>query len=187
MSLCCTVFNWLKEFAFSLFEKYLNVEDRNVVNTMVLDSLITHQFRNLFWQQHVTLFVPTAISIITECRCGLVALKHAADILRASQSQLTLNKTSENEIAELLQLSIDSGFTYRGEMFSARDMGFLAKKYYDINYKVFGSGLKDYASLVNHLVQGYPVVVPYDSDRNNEPCLKKGHKAHWAVITGEYI
>ena len=26
----------------------------------------------------------------------------------------------------------------------------------------------------------------YDKDGNNEPCCKKGHKAHWAVLTGEF-
>ena len=26
----------------------------------------------------------------------------------------------------------------------------------------------------------------YDRDGNNEPCCKKGHKAHWAVLIGEF-
>lgn len=117
--------------------------------------------------------------------CGLIALKLAADILRTTGSQPILKESEENEIAELLQLSKDSGFSYHGEMFSARDMASLAKKYYNINFKVLSSGLEDCEGLVKHVFQGYPVVVPYDSDRNNEPCLKRGYKAHWAVITGE--
>ena len=28
------------------------------------------------------------------------------------------------------------------------------------------------------------VMTRYDRDGNNEPCLKNGHKAHWAVFTG---
>ena len=30
-------------------------------------------------------------------------------------------------------------------------------------------------------------LVPYDTDFNQEPCLRKGHKAHWALIVGKLI
>lgn len=33
-------------------------------------------------------------------------------------------------------------------------------------------------------MHGYPILVPYDADRNNQPCELKGSKAHWAVIKG---
>ena len=29
------------------------------------------------------------------------------------------------------------------------------------------------------------LLVPYDTDFNQEPCLKKGHRAHWALIIGK--
>lgn len=38
--------------------------------------------------------------------------------------------------------------------------------------------------IIGHLVRGKPVLVPYDSDGNFEPCLKSGHTAHWAVLHG---
>ena len=28
-------------------------------------------------------------------------------------------------------------------------------------------------------------LVPYDTDFNQEPCLRKGHRAHWALIIGK--
>lgn len=28
------------------------------------------------------------------------------------------------------------------------------------------------------------IIVPYDCDRNFEPCLQNGTKAHWALIVG---
>lgn len=34
------------------------------------------------------------------------------------------------------------------------------------------------------LDQGGVVLVAYDKDGNNEPCLKNGSKAHWAVVNG---
>ncbi|XP_028398548.1 UPF0692 protein C19orf54 homolog [Dendronephthya gigantea] len=110
--------------------------------------------------------------------CGLVALKLAANILRISQHEST------NEIEDLLKVAQVLGFTNHGEMFSAQDMGLLAKKYYKLNFEVDNNGLDDYGKLIEHLCKGYSVVFPYDEDRNHEPCLKRGHKAHWAVLTG---
>ena len=115
-------------------------------------------------------------------RCGLVVLKLCSDMVQKDIH--VKNKCPDKEIFDLLQLAKDSGFTYHGEMFSARDMSVLAKMYYQMNYKVVTSGLEDYTGLIHHILQGYPVLVPYDADRNNEPCLKNGHKAHWAVVTG---
>lgn len=40
------------------------------------------------------------------------------------------------------------------------------------------------AEVVGHLICGKPVLIPYDSDGNFEPCLKSGHTAHWAVLHG---
>lgn len=45
---------------------------------------------------------------------------------------------------------------------------------------------KSYKIIVEHLEKGYPILVPYDSDRNHEPCKAKGYYAHWAVLTGTY-
>ena len=108
----------------------------------------------------------------------MVALKLAAHILKLSQHEST------NEIKELLRVAQELGITHYGEMFSARDMGLLAKKYYKLNFEVNNNGLEDCRKLIKHLCAGYPVLVPYDEDRNHEPCLKRGHKAHWAVLSG---
>ena len=37
---------------------------------------------------------------------------------------------------------------------------------------------------LNCLARGDVLLVPYDPDKNYVPVLKKGHKAHWALITG---
>lgn len=50
------------------------------------------------------------------------------------------------------------------------------------------SGLRqNYIEIVNHLHQGWPVLVPYDADGNHEPSTKQGHKAHWALVIGYCI
>lgn len=116
--------------------------------------------------------------LVTCFSCGLVALKLAAQILKIS------SKSGEGEIEALLKVAQENGFTYHGEMFSAQDMGSLARKYYKLSCNVVENGLNDIEKLKEHLCMGHPVLVPYDADKNHEPCLKRGHKAHWAVITG---
>jgi hypothetical protein len=37
---------------------------------------------------------------------------------------------------------------------------------------------------LDHIMSGYPVLMPYDHDFNHEPCLRGGKSAHWTVITG---
>lgn len=41
--------------------------------------------------------------------------------------------------------------------------------------------------VLQHLITGHPLLIPYDEDFNHEPCQKKGHKAHWAVSAGVLI
>ncbi|XP_061395885.1 actin maturation protease [Musca vetustissima] len=43
------------------------------------------------------------------------------------------------------------------------------------------------AKVRDALLQGACLFVPYDPDFNHSPCLKSGHKAHWALIIGHLI
>ena len=38
--------------------------------------------------------------------------------------------------------------------------------------------------IISHLNKGSAILVPYDCDKNFEPCNRGGHAAHWAVIVG---
>ncbi|KJH44209.1 hypothetical protein DICVIV_09781 [Dictyocaulus viviparus] len=38
--------------------------------------------------------------------------------------------------------------------------------------------------LVRYMDSGYAVLIPYDCDKNHEPAMRKGHGAHWSLITG---
>ncbi|XP_017488596.1 PREDICTED: UPF0692 protein CG33108 [Rhagoletis zephyria] len=48
-------------------------------------------------------------------------------------------------------------------------------------------GRLDCAKVRAALEAGACVFVPYDPDYNHSPCLKHGHKAHWALIVGYLI
>lgn len=38
--------------------------------------------------------------------------------------------------------------------------------------------------ILNHLHNGWPILIPYDADFNHQPCNKLGYRAHWAVLLG---
>ncbi|GCB69321.1 hypothetical protein scyTo_0012402 [Scyliorhinus torazame] len=45
-------------------------------------------------------------------------------------------------------------------------------------------GIVDCAKARGYTVQGEMFSGRYDEDFNHEPCLRKGHRAHWAVVSG---
>nr|XP_022333801.1 UPF0692 protein C19orf54 homolog [Crassostrea virginica] len=107
--------------------------------------------------------------------CGVVAL--------AMASQMLSNK--EITAPHVLQSSQNLGLSLQGELFSAYDMAKLAEEMLGCTSAVLDmrdSNSKDI--LLKHLASNHPVLVPYDGDANNSPCLKNGHKAHWALLTG---
>ncbi|KAK3917291.1 UPF0692 protein C19orf54 [Frankliniella fusca] len=110
-------------------------------------------------------------------QCGLVALAMAAAITRSSIS-----------VQVLLSEAQSRGFSYQGEMFSVDDMASLAQATLPgVSVKII-DGLQDNRDTVVHsLAQGAILLVPYDADRNHEPCCRKGHKAHWAAVCGALV
>ena len=65
-------------------------------------------------------------------------------------------------------------------------MATLASNLYACKAEVYDGNLfENRVEIVQHILLGHPILVPYDNDRNFEPCLRNGHKAHWAILTGE--
>ncbi|XP_062517984.1 actin maturation protease-like isoform X2 [Corticium candelabrum] len=89
-----------------------------------------------------------------------------------------------SHLSALLQAAQESKMTLRGEMFSADNMARLSTEFYHMPADVTTSVLSYPEELVKCLLQESPILVPYDKDKNNEPCVSHGHSAHWAVITG---
>ncbi|XP_060068951.1 uncharacterized protein LOC132549068 [Ylistrum balloti] len=107
--------------------------------------------------------------------CGLVALAMAKDLM----------ERTDVSFEDILGTSRARGYTNKGEMFSAFDMGALAREVYGCECEVLDmetTGSKEL--FLRHLVGGNICLVPYDADANHEPCMKKGHKAHWTILTG---
>ncbi|KAL1446164.1 hypothetical protein MTO96_044662 [Rhipicephalus appendiculatus] len=86
-------------------------------------------------------------------------------------------------VEALFETARSSQFTKKGEMFSVENMKTLAEACLQgCRTKIVHS--KHRLDIVRHLLEGKPVLIPYDSDGNFEPCLKNGHTAHWAVLHG---
>ncbi|XP_053523509.1 UPF0692 protein C19orf54 homolog isoform X2 [Artibeus jamaicensis] len=110
-------------------------------------------------------------------RCGLVALWMAGTLL-VPPSGIPLER--------LVQMAMERGYTAQGEMFSVADMGRLAEEALGCEVELLRGGLggANRERVLQHLVAGHPLLIPYDEDFNHEPCQRKGHKAHWAVSVG---
>ncbi|XP_032104609.1 UPF0692 protein C19orf54 homolog isoform X1 [Sapajus apella] len=124
------------------------------------------------------LFCADLPSLIQEGpQCGLVALWMAGTLL---------SPPSGVPLERLVQVAMERGYTAQGEMFSVADMGRLAQEVLGCQAKLLSGGLggPNRDLVLQHLVTGHPLLIPYDEDFNHEPCQRKGYKAHWAVSAG---
>lgn len=110
-------------------------------------------------------------------QCGIVALSMASQVLCESPvCSETIYEAAKSHY-----------FTIQGEMFSVEWMHKTASQYLQCRCTLIKDAVQQREYLVKCLQEGAVLLVPYDADFNHEPCCKKGHKAHWAVITGLLI
>ena len=99
-----------------------------------------------------------------------------------------LDPENDWEVSDIQEKATALNYTKHGEMFSANNMAKLAKKVFDCQAeKVKGSHeiLTKLPKLLDLLINERKLIlVPYDSDADQWPCLRKGHKAHWGLIFG---
>ena len=118
---------------------------------------------------------PTTPMLQEGPQCGLVALAMAAAAMG-----------EECEVEHLVTLAREQGFTMRGEMFSVADMAELARQVLP-NFEVKvekGGRMAETQWLVDGLLAGSLLLVPYDCSADHSPGLWGGQKAHWCLVTG---
>lgn len=110
--------------------------------------------------------------------CGLVALCMMLD-----------EKISVSEVFEIARAA---GYTNIGEMFSCKNMANLVEialmltNNFNVKVELKTGGLCS-DSIINKLLNKCFILIPYDSECNNMPCLRNGHRAHWALVCGIII
>ncbi|GFT01052.1 UPF0692 protein C19orf54 homolog [Trichonephila clavipes] len=131
------------------------------------------------------LYMYTDLNIVSFCKpvqpviqegpsCGIVALS------MASQFFPNKHKTAE----EILAAAKLFEFSKSGEMFSAFNMATLASSVIGCEALVTSNLSQNLCAILHNICLGYPVLIPYDADKNHEPCLNKGQNAHWAILCG---
>ncbi|XP_072346307.1 actin maturation protease isoform X1 [Scyliorhinus torazame] len=149
------------------------IGDREEVK-MLLQNRADSFSKELNWLL-INKYVPSLIQ--DGPQCGLVALWMAGHLL---------NTCEVRDLEGIVDCAKARGYTVQGEMFSGADMVKLAEEVFQCHGELLHEGLtgSNKARIMQHLLAGYPVLLPYDEDFNHEPCLRKGHRAHWAVVSG---
>lgn len=129
---------------------------------------------DLLWLLENT-YVPSLIQ--DGPQCGLVALWMAAQL---RQPEMNI------EMDTVTKTAVNKAYTAQGEMFSAENMALLAEEICCCKAELLSGGLRgeNAVTIVKHLWDRQPVLIPYDEDFNHAPCQRNGHKAHWAVASG---
>ncbi|XP_059471138.1 actin maturation protease [Neocloeon triangulifer] len=112
-------------------------------------------------------------------KCGIVALNMALSVFL--QQPITVD--------EILNVARERKYTNHGEMFCAENLKKLATHFLPNNevQSLHSGHLRNQEFIAETLAAGDLLLVPYDSSRNFSPECLKGHKAHWAIITGIII
>jgi len=110
-------------------------------------------------------------------QCGLVALAMAFRLLHLDEEK--------SRVENILSLAKEKLFTRNGEMFSVDWLVHLAQTIWPDEIVVkacpFPSSNRE---MVSMLQSRNALIIPYDCDKNHEPALFNGHKAHWCLVVG---
>nr|XP_045592215.1 uncharacterized protein LOC123754096 [Procambarus clarkii] len=106
-------------------------------------------------------------------QCGIVALSMASQVFPETV-----------EVVELLEAAKKLGYSCHGEMFSCDAMAKLAGGINGMEATVRRDVLCNPRNILELLMQGDLILVPYDAERNHMPGLRNGYKAHWGVVCG---
>uniref|UniRef100_A0A915ENL2 Actin maturation protease n=1 Tax=Ditylenchus dipsaci TaxID=166011 RepID=A0A915ENL2_9BILA len=109
--------------------------------------------------------------------CGFSSLTAAAKTLCDPDALFTID--------EAMRIAKEMGKTKEGEIFSADWMAEISNHLFPTTH-AYASAFPTPSALLTVLgsKKKQLILVPYDCDKNFEPCEKDGKNAHWAVLTG---
>lgn len=154
----------------SIMRHHSSTADKSTGASILCNSSFTWFITN----QHITSYLQGS----HQPKCGLAASCMAAEVLKHPNFE-------EFETDDFFEVALEEGYTKQGEMFWAEDMSNLVQKVLDCESKVIYGNINDnWEIIIDHLIQGYPWLVPHDADPNHTPTMKNGEKSHWGVVTG---
>jgi hypothetical protein len=107
-----------------------------------------------------------------------VALVQAEDAARGNSHTVRL---TTNDF--LLDVARNNGFTKDGEMFNAHQLAALARQF---GYQASVKSDIRLEDIHQALERKHPPLVAFDVDKNGNPGLFGGKRAHWAVVEGAF-
>ncbi|KAH9493397.1 hypothetical protein DERF_014148 [Dermatophagoides farinae] len=107
--------------------------------------------------------------------CGLVALIMCLKLI---------DNQYDIDLSKILIKAKSYGITRFGEMFSVENMAKFIREEFSLNAEHRYDLERSMYDVIEHLCNGQPILVPYDSDFNHEPGLRQGNRAHWALLCG---
>ena len=121
---------------------------------------------------------PTSPMLQEGPQCGLVSLTIAINAINKHQQH--------QSVSPVFQLARERGFTNLGEIFSVDSMASLAEELLpECKVSIVESSkLEETVWLVDALLDGSLMLLPYDCKPDHSPGLAGGQKAHWALVTG---
>lgn len=131
---------------------------------------------------HTVTYVNRSVTPVIQSgpMCGLVALTMASDVLKSTSRSSTINDDVHPE--ELLRLSKERRLSNNGEIFAVEYLKQIAQEQLqDCRSEVVSLELVD---VVDTVLSGKSLLVPYDADKDHTPCLERGRNAHWCLVVG---
>lgn len=113
--------------------------------------------------------------------CGLVALTMAYAMLGGSYTEDSDDKAHPEF---LLRVVKELGMSKNGEIFAVEYLEHIVRVQLHCQAEVVDLASVDVLDVV---LQGKALLVPYDADKDHSPCLERGHKAHWCLLVGAAV
>ena len=110
--------------------------------------------------------------------CGQVVKTMAYAMLGGSYTGASDDKAHPET---LLQVVKERETSKNGEIFAVEYLEDIARDHLHCQAEVVELALVD---VLDVILQGKALLVPYDADKDHTPCLEKGYKAHWCLLVG---
>ncbi|KAK5582459.1 hypothetical protein RB653_004044 [Dictyostelium firmibasis] len=164
-------------FDFSYTIKKLDI----LLNSLIYNSTNDEIKENNKW---IIRLPPYCSRLQSGYNCGIVGIRMAIEFIDKSF-------LGKEFIDELFMTAVLKGYSKEGEMFSSYHLSEITNLLFNnLNFNYIKSNVISFpttSDILNHLSNGFPILVPYDADKNWRPCCTGGTRAHWAMIIGFII